>query len=79
MRPQSQGPKPYQAHYLSVCCVLRAHVQFCRFDKADSPQTFNDTAITDRYSDTPFFLIDVKMPRSAKDESKIEFYVPETF
>ena len=36
MRPPSLGTKPYQAHYLSVCCVLRAHVQFCRFDKADT-------------------------------------------
>ena len=43
------------------------------------PQTFSDTAISDRYSDTTFFLIDVKMPRSAKDESEIEFYVPETY
>ena len=23
----SQGTKPYQAHNLSVCCVLRAHAQ----------------------------------------------------
>ena len=35
MRPPSQDTKPYQTHYLNVCCVLRAHVQFCRFDKAD--------------------------------------------
>ena len=28
--------KPYQAHYLSVFWVLRAHVQFSRFDKADA-------------------------------------------
>ena len=51
MRPPSQGTKPYQADYLSVRCVLRAHVQFCRFDKA---ATFSDTAITDRHSDTTF-------------------------
>ena len=36
MRQPSQGTKPYQAHYLSVCCILCAHVQFCRFDKADA-------------------------------------------
>ena len=36
MRPPSQGTKPFQAHYLSVCCVLRAQVQFCWFDKADA-------------------------------------------
>ena len=36
MRPPFQGTKPYQAYYLSVCCVLRTHVQFCRFDKADA-------------------------------------------
>ena len=33
-----------------VCSVLRAHVQFCLFDKADA--TADDTAITDRHSDT---------------------------
>ena len=32
MSPPSQDTKPYQAHYLSVCCVL--HVS--RFDKADA-------------------------------------------
>ena len=36
MRSPSQGTKPYQAHYLSVCCVFCAHVQFCQFDKADA-------------------------------------------
>ena len=36
MRPLSQGSNPYQAHYLSVCCVLPAHVHFCQFDKADA-------------------------------------------
>ena len=36
MRPPSLGTKPYQAHNLSVCCILRAHAQFCRFDKADA-------------------------------------------
>ena len=36
MRPPSLGTKPYQTHYLSVRCVLRAHVQFCRFDNADA-------------------------------------------
>ena len=34
MRPPSKGTKPYQACYLSTGCVFRAHVQFCRFDKA---------------------------------------------
>ena len=36
MRPRPQGTKPYQAHYLIVCCVLHAHVQFCRFDRVDA-------------------------------------------
>ena len=36
MRPPSLGTKPYQAHYLSVCCVFRAHVQFCWFNKTDA-------------------------------------------
>ena len=75
MRPPSQGTKPYQAHYLNVCCVY----SFAGLIRRTPPQTFSDTAITGRYSDTTFFLIDVKMPRSAKDESEIEFYVPETF
>ena len=35
MRPPSLGTKSYQVHYLSVYSVLRAHIQFCRFDKAD--------------------------------------------
>ena len=50
MRPPSLGTKPYQAHYLSVRCVLRAHVQFCQFDKRTPPPTLNYTAITDRHS-----------------------------
>ena len=54
MKPPSQGTKSYQAHYTSVCCVLRAHVQFCRFDKADASPTFSDTAMTDRHSGTTF-------------------------
>ena len=55
MRPPSQGIKPYQVHYISVCCVLHAHVQFCRFAKADTTAGVHDTAITDRHSDTFFY------------------------
>ena len=36
---------------------LRAHVQFCGFDKADAPQTFSDTAVTDRHSDTTIYQL----------------------
>ena len=41
-------PPPYQTgktvhvhakHYIHVCSVLRARVQFCRFDKADATRT----------------------------------------
>ena len=49
MKPPPQGTKSYQAHYNSVCCVLRA--QFCR---RTPPPTFSDTAMTDRHSGTTF-------------------------
>ena len=67
-------------HITSVCVVFCVHMySFAGFIRRTLPQAFSDTAITDRYSDTAFFLIDLKIPRSAKDESEIEFYVPETF
>ena len=34
---------------------LLAHVQFCRFDKADATPTFSDTVVSDRHSDTIIF------------------------
>ena len=42
-----------------VCSVLRAHVQFCRFDKVDATANTAhcDTAITDRHSDTTIFQL----------------------
>ena len=47
-----------RASVLVVSVVfLHAHVQFCRFDKADAPPTFSDTAITDRHSDTTIFQL----------------------
>ena len=35
----------YQTHYLSVCCVLRAHVQFRQFGRVDANRHCN----TDRH------------------------------
>ena len=75
MRPPSQGMKPYQAHYLSVCCVY----SFAGLIRRTPPQTFSDTAITDSYSDTTFFPYRCENAKVSKDESEIEFYVPETF
>ena len=67
-------------HITSVCVVFCVHIySFAGLIRRTSPQTFSETAVTDRYSDTTLFLIDVKMPRSAKDESEIELCVPETF
>ena len=40
-----------------VYSVLRAHAQFCRFDKADATPTFSDTAITDCQSYTTIFQL----------------------
>ena len=40
-----------------VCSILRARVQFCRFDKRTPPPTFSDTATTDRHSDTTIFQL----------------------
>ena len=36
---------------------LLAHVQFCRFDKADATPTFSDTVVSDRHSDTIIFQL----------------------
>ena len=52
MRPPSPGTKPYQEHYLSVYCVLRALVLYSLIRR--TPPTFSGTAITDLYSDTTF-------------------------
>ena len=40
-----------------VCSVLRAHVQFCRFNqiRRTPPPTFSVTAFTNRHSDTTIF------------------------
>ena len=35
-RPQSLCTKPYQAHNISVCWVVREYLHFCRFDKANA-------------------------------------------
>ena len=39
------------------CSLLRAHAQFCRFDKADAQPTFSDTAIAASHSDTTIFQL----------------------
>ena len=56
MVPPSQGTKPYQARYLSVCCVFRAHISLAGLVRRTPPPTFSDTAVTDRHidSDTTF-------------------------
>ena len=56
MMPPSQGTKPYQARYLSVCSVLRAHISLAGLIRRMPPPTFSDTAVTDRHidSDTTF-------------------------
>ena len=40
-----------------VCCVLRAHAQFCGLIRRTPPLTFCDTAITDHHSDTTIFQL----------------------
>ena len=43
MRPQSLGMKPYEAYCLKVCCILRAHIGFGWFDKADTTTGDSET------------------------------------
>ena len=55
--PLPHTPRTHPAPSVRPCCVcsvLCAHVQFCRFDKADA---IADTAITDRHSDTTIFQL----------------------
>ena len=42
-----------------VCSVLRAHVQFCRFDKADASTDVQCHCTTDHHPDTTIFQLRV--------------------
>ena len=49
MRPPSQGTKPYQTYYLSVCCVCMHMYSFAALIRWTPPLMSSDTAITDHH------------------------------